>query len=199
MTDGCTGYQHLLSRIKGIGQCGQHVIRRARQVAKLGPGSLQQWAHDVIKILGEANAEVERARARGSTALDQQVLDDLRERYDTAVKFGLTHNRLRDWDGGGNHPGYALATWLRGYKEQVFLFTRHFGVSFTNNMSERGAKAAKRHRPCRDTGTTWSPLPAGAESAATSTPQPPTASPPSTPSPPPSRKTPGCRHSQLSS
>jgi transposase len=146
MTDGYTGYQHLLSRIKGIGQCGQHVIRRARQVAKLGPGSLQQWAHDIIKILGEANAGVERARARGSTALDQQVLDDLRERYDTAVKFGLTHNRLRDRDGGGNHPGYALATWLRDYKEQVFLFTRHFGVSFTNNISERGAKAAKRHQ-----------------------------------------------------
>jgi hypothetical protein len=32
MTDGYTGYQHLLARIAGIGQCGQHVIRRARQV-----------------------------------------------------------------------------------------------------------------------------------------------------------------------
>jgi hypothetical protein len=146
MTDGYTGYQHLLARIAGIGQCGQHVIRRARQVMKLAPGSLQDWAHDIIKILGEANTEVERARARSSTALDPQVLHDLRERYDTAVQFGLTHNRLRDWDGGGNHPGYALASWLRDYKEQVFLFTRHFGVSFTNNISERGAKAAKRHQ-----------------------------------------------------
>lgn len=45
------------------------------------------------------------------------------------------------------------------------------------------------------TGTTWSPLPAGAESAATWTPQPLTASPPSTPSPPPLRETPGYRHS----
>ncbi|MCW2934756.1 MAG: hypothetical protein JWM19_5718 [Actinomycetia bacterium] len=58
----------------------------------------------------------------------------------------MIHNRLRDWHGGGNHPGYALATWLRDYKEQVFLFTRHFGVGFTNNVSERGAKAAKRHQ-----------------------------------------------------
>ncbi|MGO8889712.1 MAG: IS66 family transposase, partial [Streptosporangiaceae bacterium] len=54
--------------------------------------------------------------------------------------------RLRDWDGGGNHPGYALGTWLREYKEQVFLFTRIFAVSWTNNVSERGAKAAKRHQ-----------------------------------------------------
>ena len=89
---------------------------------------------------------VEAARARGDTALDQQVLDDLRERYDTAVSSGIIHNRLRDWDDGGNHPGYALGTWLRDYKEQVFLFTRDFAVSWTNNVSERGAKAAKRHQ-----------------------------------------------------
>jgi hypothetical protein len=35
MTDGYTGYQHLLSRIAGIQQCCQHVIRRARAVQKL--------------------------------------------------------------------------------------------------------------------------------------------------------------------
>ena len=146
MTDGYAGYQHLLSRIAGIGQCAQHVIRRARQVMKLGPGRVQEWAADIIKVPGDAWRAVEGARARGSTGLDPQVLGDLRERYDTAVSFGIVHNRLRDWDGGGNHPGYALATWLRDYKEQVFLFTRHFGVSFTNNVSERGAKAAKRHQ-----------------------------------------------------
>jgi len=146
MTDGYTGYQHLLSRIAGIGQCCQHVIRRARQVTKLGPGRVQEWAAGIIKILGDAWRAVEDARSRGSTGLNPQVLDDLRERYDTAVSFGMIHNRLRDWDGGGNHPGYALATWLRDYKEQVFLFTRHFGVGFTNNVSERGAKAAKRHQ-----------------------------------------------------
>ena len=49
--------------------------------------------------------------------------------------IGRVHNRLRDWD-NGNHPGYALATWLRDYKEQVFLFTRHFDVGWTNNVSE---------------------------------------------------------------
>jgi transposase len=69
----------------------------------------------------------------------------LRGRYDTAVSTGIIHNRLRGWD-TGNHPGYALGTWLRDYKEQVFLFTRQFAVSWTNNVSERGAKAAKRHQ-----------------------------------------------------
>jgi len=145
ITDGYTGYQHLLSRVAGIQQCAQHVIRRCRAVTKLGPGGLQNWAADVITILREAHQAVEAARARGDTALDKQILDDLRERYDTAIRSGMIHNRLRDWD-TGNHPGYALGTWLRDYKEQVFLFTRNFAVSWTNNVSERGAKAAKRHQ-----------------------------------------------------
>jgi hypothetical protein len=145
MTDGYTGYQHLLDRIAGIQQCCQHIIRRARAVQKLGPGGAQNWAGDIIAVLRDAHRAVEDARARGSTALDQQVLDDLRERYDTAVKSGIIHNRLRDWD-TGNHPGYSLAAWLRDYKEQVFLFTRDFAVDWTTNVAERGAKAAKRHQ-----------------------------------------------------
>jgi hypothetical protein len=146
MTDGYTGYQHLIGpRIKGIQQCCQHIIRRCRQVQKLGPGGVQNWAGDIITVLRDAHAAVEDARARGSTALDQQVLDDLLERYGTAVKSGNIHNRLRDWH-EGNHPGYALATWLESYKEQVFLFTRDFAVDWTNNVSERGAKKAKRHQ-----------------------------------------------------
>jgi hypothetical protein len=145
ITDGYTGYQHLLNRLAGIQQCTAHVIRRCRAVTKLGPGSLQSWAGDVITILRQAHAAVGAARARGDTTLDQQVLDNLRERYDTAVTSGIIHNRLRDWD-TGNHPGYALGCWLRQYKEQVFLFTREFAVDWTNNVSERGAKAAKRHQ-----------------------------------------------------
>jgi transposase len=146
IADGYTGCQHLLSRLAGIQQCCAHVIRRCRAVTKPGPGGVQNWAADVIAILRDAHRAVEAARARRDTALDQQVLDGLLERYDTAVASGIIHNRLRDWDRGGNHPGYALGTWLRDYREQVFLFTRVFTVSWTNNVSERGAKAAKRHQ-----------------------------------------------------
>jgi hypothetical protein len=145
MTDGYTGYQHLLSRLAGIQQCCQHVIRRCRAVIKLGPGGLQSWAGDIIAILREAHQAVQDARARGSTIPDADMLDKLRQRYDEAAAFGIIHNRLRDWH-DGNHPGYALGCWLREYKEQVFLFTRDFTVDWTNNVSERGAKAAKRHQ-----------------------------------------------------
>ena len=142
ITDGYTGYQHLLERLAGIQQCCAHVIRRCRAVTKPGPGSLQSWAGDIITVLRKAHRAVDEARARGDTSLDTQLLDDLRERYDQAIRTGIIHNRLRDWH-DGNHPGYALGTWLRGYKEQVFLFTRNFAVDWTNNVSERGAKAAK--------------------------------------------------------
>ena len=145
MTDGYAGYQHLLTRLAGIQQCCQHIIRRCRAVIKLGPGGLQSWAGDIIAILREAHQAVEDARARGDTALDAEVLGKLRQRYDEAAAFGIIHNRLRDWH-EGNHPGYALGRWLRDYKEQVFLFTRDFAVDWTNNVSERGAKAAKRHQ-----------------------------------------------------
>jgi hypothetical protein len=121
------------------------VIRRCRAVTKLGPGGLQDWAGDIITTLREAHVAVPAARARGDTALDQQLIDGLRERYDKVAASGMTHNRLRDWH-DGNHPGYALAAWLRAYKEQVFLYTRNFAVDWTNNVSERGAKAAKRHQ-----------------------------------------------------
>ena len=145
VADGYAGYQHLLAGLAGIRQCCAHVIRRCRAVAKLGPGGLQSWAQDVITVLRDAHRLVEEARARGGTALGTDVLAGLEERYDQAISTGIIHNRLRDWH-DGNHPGYALGCWLRDYKEQVFLFTGDFAVPWTNNVSERGAKAAKRHQ-----------------------------------------------------
>ena len=145
MTDGYTGYQHLLSRLAGIQQCCQHIIRRCRAVIKLGPGGLQSWAGDIIAILREAHQAVEQARARGDTALGAEMLGKLRGRYDIAGQRVGGEHRLRDWH-EGNHPGYALGCWLRQYKEQVFLFTRDFAVDWTTNVAERGAKAAKRHQ-----------------------------------------------------
>jgi transposase len=143
--DGYEAYPKLLPELAGLQQCCQHIIRRCRAVTKLGPGGLQSWAGDVIEILREARRLTAEARARGDPP-DADQLGKLRQRYDQAVAFGIIHNRLRDWDGGGNHPGYVLGCWLREHKEQVWLFTREPAVDWTNNVSERGAKAAKRHQ-----------------------------------------------------
>jgi hypothetical protein len=144
ITDGYAAYQQLLPQLAGIQQCAQHVIRRCRAVTKLGPGRLQSWAADVIDILREAHHLVEQAQARDGP-VDADALATLRERYDKAVAFGITHNRHRDWN-EGNHPGYVLACWLRDYACQVWLFTREPAVDWTNNVSEQGVKADKRHQ-----------------------------------------------------
>jgi transposase IS66 family protein len=144
ITDGYTAYQQMLGDLAGIQQCAAHVIRRCRAVSKLGPGSLQSWAEDVIVILRQAHLACEDARSRGKPPAPQ-IIGDLRDRYDEAVSFGITHNRHRDWH-DGNHPGYALGSWLRAYADQVWLFTSQPAVEWTNNVSERGAKAAKRHQ-----------------------------------------------------
>jgi transposase len=150
IVDGYTAYQQLSGQLAGIQQCCQHVIRRCRAVSKLGPGSLQSWATDVITVLREAHQAVEDARSRGQPgqqpALDAALLAGLRERYDTAVAFGITHNRLRDWDGDGNHPGYTLGCWLRDHAGQVWLFTTALQVEWTSNSAERAVKGPKRHQ-----------------------------------------------------
>jgi hypothetical protein len=146
IVDGYTAYQQLLPQLAGIQQCCQHIIRRRRAVAKLGTGSLQSWAIDVITILREAHQAVEDARSRGQPALDADLFKGLRNRYDTAVSSGITHNRLRDWDGDGNHPGYSLGCWLRGHADQVWLFTTEFAVEWTSNSAERAVKGPKRHQ-----------------------------------------------------
>ena len=98
----------------------------------------------MIIILRQAHLACQDARSRGQPP-DPQVIADLRTRYDQAVSFGITHNRHRDWH-DGNHPGYALGSWLHGCAPQVWLFTIDSAVEWTNNVSEQGAKAAKRHQ-----------------------------------------------------
>jgi transposase len=50
ITDGYTGYQHLLDRIVGIQQCCQHIIRRCRAAMKLGPGGGRYLATATARV-----------------------------------------------------------------------------------------------------------------------------------------------------
>jgi len=151
IVDGYGAYQRLLKHagglLAGIQQCCQHIIRRCRQVAKLGPGTLQSWwTGEVTAALADAHAEVQAAKTRGHKALDPHRLAELRGRYNTAVQNGIIHNRHRDWHGDGNHPAFTLATWLKTHAGQVWHFTVHFNVDWTSNAAERGVKPAKRHQ-----------------------------------------------------
>ena len=80
ISDGYSAYQQLLPQLAGVQQCCQHVIRRCRAVTRLGPGSLQSWAADVINVLREAHQAVQQALARGDPALDAELAAKLRQR-----------------------------------------------------------------------------------------------------------------------
>jgi hypothetical protein len=151
VVDGYGAYQRLLNGagavLAGIQQCVQHVMRRCRAVAKLGPGTLQSsWTRDAVTALTDAHTEIQTAKTDSHHRLDADRLAELRERYDKAVDTGIIHNRHRDWDGGGNHPAFTLASWLKTYADQVWHFTRHPTVDWTSNAAERGVKPAKRHQ-----------------------------------------------------
>ncbi len=151
IVDGYGAYQRLLAQagglLAGIQQCCVHILRRCRAVAKLAPVGLQaSWTDEVTTTLTDAHTEVQTARARDEPALDPDRLAKLRARYDRAVDTGIIHNRHRDWDGDGNHPGYTLACWLRDYADQVWHFTTHLNVDWSSNAAERGVKPAKRHQ-----------------------------------------------------
>ena len=150
ISDGYSGYQQLAPQLAGMQQCCQHVIRRCRAVTRLGPGSLQSWAGDIIAILRDAHQAVDEARARGAPTLDPELLEACANATTRPSAFGIMHNRLRDWD-NGNHPGYALGCWLRDYKQQVFLFTRDFAVDWTNDLASHCTSWGR----CAVSGLVW--------------------------------------------
>jgi hypothetical protein len=132
--------------LAGVRRCVAHVIRRCRQVGELGPGGVQNWAKEVRAALGVAHGAVQAAEKGKKSGLAPELLAGLRKRCDKAVALGLAHDKHRDWDGGGRHPGYRLARWPAEYADRVWLFTTVFDLEWTNDASERGVEDPKRHR-----------------------------------------------------
>jgi transposase len=143
--DDYAGWAQFDAQLAGVQQCCAHLARYLNGVHELHP-DWQHWAEEARQILSQAHRAVQDAAAAGQTALDPELLADLRERYDAAVHWGEITNRLRDWDDGKNHPGYVLARRLKAKAEQVWLFTRNFAVPWTNNASEQAIKGPKRHQ-----------------------------------------------------
>ena len=89
MTDGYTGYQHLLTRLRrhpAVLSAHNQAMPGGRQARPRRPAVL---GGEIIAILREAHQAVQDARARGSTALGADLLDKLRQRYDEAAAFGI--------------------------------------------------------------------------------------------------------------
>jgi len=142
--DDYAGWHQFDPQLAGVQQCAAHIIRHCTGVLELHP-DWQKWAGTVITVLRQTAQAVQEARAAGADYLDPDLLQDLRGRYDKAVKWGITTNRHRDWH-KGNHPGYALAQRLKDKAEQVWLFARNFTIPWTNNAAEQALRNPKRHQ-----------------------------------------------------
>ncbi|MGH3802140.1 MAG: IS66 family transposase [Pseudonocardiaceae bacterium] len=146
--DDYTGWYPFDDQLADVQQCAahliRHAIRHAKGVLELHP-TQQKWAGDVITVLREAAAAVTDATTDQRDQLNPPLLTDLRQRYDQAVRWGISTNRHRDW-AKGNHPGYTLAKRLHDKADQVWTFTRNLAVPWTNNASEQALKGPTRHQ-----------------------------------------------------
>lgn len=116
-----------------------------RAVLVLAP-NVQKGAGRLIDLLREANRLVVAARATGQSRLDQDVIDELRARYDADVQIGELTNMSRPWTDDKNHPGLVLARRLAAKADQVWLFCANFHVPWTNNPAEQAIRLPKRHQ-----------------------------------------------------
>jgi transposase len=143
--DDYAGYAKYDAQLTAVQLCCAHLTRALRGISELDrEGEKVQgcWADRVAVVLIEAKHAVDEARRRGESALDPDLLADLRERYDKAVRWGMLTNRDRHWP-SGRHPGFVLARRLQTRAEQVWRFTADFNVPFTNNPAEQPQRMVK--------------------------------------------------------
>ena len=192
ITDGYKAYQRPLSRLAGVQQCCHQEVPDRHQAR---PGGPQSWAGDVISILREAHQAVEEARARGDTALDRSSWRSCASATTRPPPSGSSTTGCGTGT-TGTTPATPSAPGCRSTRSRS-------GCSPANSPSSGPATEPRSGpsgdpnatRPSPATGTPSAPSPAGAVSAATSTPPGTTACAPWTPSAPHLRENPGCRHS----
>jgi transposase len=99
------------------------------------------WAGTMATILREANRAVNTARARGSTRLDQAVLDDFGTRWQNAITAAYAAHPPP----AGSRRGLVLALIdrMRGYTTEIWRFAHDFTVPFDNNQAERDIRMLK--------------------------------------------------------
>ena len=138
ITDGYAGYQHLLLRLAGIWKCAQHVIRemprghetRSRRPAELGCGRHRDPPRRSPGSRGGPRPRRNRPGPAGiSTACASATTPP--------SPPGSSTTGCGTGTAAATTPATPSAAGSVDYKEQVFLFTRNFAVSWTNNVCVR--------------------------------------------------------------
>jgi transposase len=120
----------------------------------------QEWAHELIVCLLEANAEVIAAKAKGRSSLPVDWLEYFSERYSRILRNGRgelnalpapTRASEADPDEDApkkrgrkkRHKVENLYNRLRNHKKGTLAFMYDFNVPFTNNQGERDLRMSK--------------------------------------------------------
>jgi len=124
--------------------CNAHHLRELKALFEQHG---QQWAADMIKVLIDAKAAVEKAILQGRDCVQARVLRMLENRYRATIAAGHEANPPPEATGKRGRPkrsvGGNLVRRLEDYREETLAFLYDFKVPFDNNQAERDIRMIK--------------------------------------------------------
>ena len=124
--------------------CNAHHLRELKGIyEQLG----QQWAADMIRVLLDAKAAVERAVQNGDRRVHPLIERELESRYRKAVADGYKMNPPPESSGKRGRtkdtPAGNLLRRLSVYQKETLAFLYDFDIPFDNNQAERDIRMIK--------------------------------------------------------
>jgi len=127
--------------------CNAHHLR---ELAFIWERYQQIWAQEMDSLLHDIKQHVERAKARGQSTLDKDLIQWFEERYRTLIEAGLAANPVPELTPDAaksrgrpkQSPAKNLLDRLQ-HSDQVLAFMYDFRVPFDNNQAERDLRMMK--------------------------------------------------------
>jgi len=127
--------------------CNVHHLRELQGAIERDPDT-QTWAQQMDELLRELKDTVERAKARGESALEAGTLEAYPRRYEQVIALGHRQNPPPTQRTGKRGPiGRSMTANLHRrldeHRDEVLLFAHDFRVPFDNNLAERDLRMIK--------------------------------------------------------
>ena len=120
--------------------CNAHAVRELAGIAEFDAACGDDWAEQMIDLLGDAYRWAGAWHREGHTQLPEFKADDLRRRWDQLTARALQVHPPRP---GKQTPARNLALRLRDRREEFLRFTTDFAVAFSNNIAEQAIRMVK--------------------------------------------------------
>ena len=130
-----------LEKAKGHGLCNAHHLRELAAVTELDG---QRWSGRMSDLLLEMLDRRNAAMAAGRSALEPEVITELEQHYERALRAGWRENPGRRRGQPQTKAGNLLRR-LDERRPEVLRFLHDFRVPFTNNEGERDLRMTKLH------------------------------------------------------